>query len=57
VKINGEKVAVLDEGRYFAAQVTPGFVIVTCGKKKDNRVELDTRAGESYYFRDSELTT
>jgi hypothetical protein len=28
-----------------------GFVIVTCGKKKDNRVKLETRAGESYYFR------
>ena len=51
ITINGEKFAELDEGRYFVARVEPGFTIVTSGKKKDNRVEVDTRAGEVYYFR------
>lgn len=33
------------------AHVPAGFTIATSGKKKDNRVEVDTRAGETYYFR------
>jgi len=51
ISVNGEKLAVLDEGRYFVASVTPGFLIVTSGKKKDNRVEIDARPGETYYLR------
>lgn len=51
VAINGEKTAVIDEGRYFAARAPAGFVVVSCGKKKDNRVEVETIAGEVYYFR------
>ena len=51
ITVNGENLAVLDEGRYFMATVNPGFLIVTSGKKKDNRVELDAVAGETYYFR------
>jgi hypothetical protein len=51
ITVNGERLAVLDEGRYFVAHVPSGFTIVTSGKKKDNRVELDTRPGETYYFR------
>lgn len=51
IKANGEKLVVLDEGRYFVARVEPGLVVVTSGKKKDNRVEFDARAGETYYMR------
>lgn len=51
ILINGEKAAVLDEGRYFVAEVPAGFTIIASGKKKDNRVEVDTKAGETYYFR------
>lgn len=51
VTINGEKIAVIDEGRYFAARTAPGFVVVSCGKKKENRVEVETVAGGVYYFR------
>jgi len=51
ITVNAENLAVLDEGRYFMATVNPGFLIVTSGKKKDNRVELDAVAGETYYFR------
>lgn len=51
ITINGEKVAVLDEGRYFIAKAPAGFLVVTSGKKKDNRVEVEAKAGETYYFR------
>ncbi len=51
ITANGEKLAVLDEGRYFVAHVPSGFVVVTSGKKKTNRVEIDARSGETYYIR------
>jgi hypothetical protein len=51
ITVNGEKLAVLDEGRYFTAKVPSGFLIITSGKKKTNRVEIDARPGETYYLR------
>ena len=51
ITVNGGDLAVLDDERYFIASVRPGFTIVTSGKKKENRVEFDAVAGETYYFR------
>lgn len=49
--VNDEKVAVLDEGRYIAVRVPAGFTVVKCGKKRENRVDIDARSGETYYLR------
>ncbi|MFL6332509.1 MAG: DUF2846 domain-containing protein [Pyrinomonadaceae bacterium] len=51
ITVNDEVLAVLDEGRYFVARVPVGLVVVKSGKKKDNRVDIDARAGETYYMR------
>jgi len=51
VELKDEALATLDEGRYFIARVPLGLVIVKCGKKRENRVEIDARAGEVYYIR------
>jgi Protein of unknown function (DUF2846) len=51
VSANGEKLARLDVERYFVARVPAGLLIVTSGKKKDNRVEIEAKAGETYYLR------
>lgn len=51
ITVNDEVPAVLDDGRYFNADVPAGTLLITSGKKKGNRVDIDHKAGETYYLR------